>query len=107
MPIDLAVNSLATFIEFELWAILGSLAAVVAYQMVARHINTQGLLNDKRTKTIDPGRVQLLLATLTTAVAYLANPHAFADVSVQAGAGTALGASNVFYLIKKYRSLIS
>jgi hypothetical protein len=107
MPIDIAVDTLVEFIKFELWALLGGVAAVVAYQLLTGHINMQGLLNDKQTGKIDPGRIQLLVSTLVVAAAYLGDPHAFADLTTQAGAGAVLGGSNIFYLVQKYRSQLT
>lgn len=104
MPLD-AFSALSDFIEFELWALLGGLAAVVGHQLLTGRINTRGLLSDKQTKSIDPGRVQLLVATLVAATAYLGDPGAFTDPSVQTAAGGLLGASNIFYLVQKYRSM--
>jgi hypothetical protein len=104
MPLN-SFSTLSDFIDFELWMLLGGLAAVVGYQLLTGRINTRGLLNDKRTKLIDPGRVQLLAATLVAAAAYLGDRDAFADPSVQTAAGGLLGASNVFYLIQKFRSM--
>jgi hypothetical protein len=109
MPFDAsdASKALSDFIEFELWALLGGLVAVVAYQLLTRRINTNGLLNDKSTGNLDPGRVQLLVTTLVVAAAYLADPDTLTDFSAQAGASALLGTSNIFYLIQKYRALLS
>jgi hypothetical protein len=105
MPLDHAVNGLTNFVEFELYAVLGALAALIAYRLVTGQINTNGLLNDKATGKIDPGRIQLLVATVVAATAYLGDWNAFADQSVQTVAGGLLGASNIYYLVQKYRSM--
>jgi hypothetical protein len=105
MPLT-AFGTLINFILLELWIALGSLAAVVAYRLLTGRINIRGLLNDKSTGKIDPGRVQLLVTTLMVAAAYLAPPGGFADIRTQVGVGSLLGASNFFYLIQKYRALV-
>ena len=50
---------------------------------------------------------ELLVTTLFAAAAYLADRDAFSDLSTQVGAGALLGASNLFYLVRKYRSLLT
>lgn len=98
--------ALVGFVEFEFWALIGTLAAVVGYQLLTGRINTQGLLNDTRTKELDPARAQLLVSTLVVALGYLADRHAFADPFVAVGAASVVGGSNLIYLVQKYRSLL-
>jgi len=104
MPIDQAVEVLIEFVEIETWLLLGGFATVVAYQLLSGRINLAGLLEDKRTRQLDPARVQLLVTTLIVALAYLANPTGF-DLSAQTVTGGVLGLSNIFYLVQKYRAL--
>ena len=65
------METLVKFAQFEIWFLLGGLALVVAYKMLTGKINTTGLLKDKETGAISPGRVQLLLFTLMGAGSYL------------------------------------
>ena len=62
---------LTQIIRFELWLILGGLALVVAYKLLTGGINMTGLLDDKVSREPSPGRVQLLVFTVTGASYYL------------------------------------
>ena len=65
------MEQLVPIIRFEVWLILGGLALVVAYKMLTGAINMRGLLDDKVTGGLSPGRVQLLVFTVTGAGYYL------------------------------------
>jgi hypothetical protein len=63
---------LTRILHLELLGFLFALAAVVAYQILTRQINTVGLLSSKDgSGQTSPERIQLLLATLATAATYL------------------------------------
>jgi len=58
--------ALMSFARHEIEFLLGTLAAIVAYQILTGKINTRGLLNDEH-GVFSPGRLQLLLVTLAGA----------------------------------------
>ena len=64
------MEQLIPIIRFELWLLLGGLALVVAYKLLTGQINMAGLLDDKVTGEPSPGRVQLLVFTVTSAGYY-------------------------------------
>ncbi len=92
---------------YEIWILLGGFALVVAYQMLAGHINMKGLLLDKETKMLSPGRIQLLIATIIFAMYFLTNistePPYFPEIPEEAL--WFLAASNSGYLGLKAKSL--
>ena len=65
------METLTTIIRFELWLILGGLAVVIAYKLMTGGINMAGLLDDKVSRDLSPGRVQLLAFTVAGAGYYL------------------------------------
>lgn len=58
--------ALMTFARYEIEVLLGTLAAIVAFQILTGKINTKGLLSDEN-GVFSPGRLQLLLVTLACA----------------------------------------
>ena len=62
---------LVPIVLLELTLILGLLAFVVAYKMLTGAINMRGLLDDKVSGGLSPGRVQLLISTVMGAGYYL------------------------------------
>ncbi|MCP4267210.1 MAG: hypothetical protein GY777_16845 [Candidatus Brocadiaceae bacterium] len=58
---------------YEIWILLGGFAVVISYQMLTGRINMAGLLLDKETKLLSPGRLQLLVFTIIFAIYYLSN----------------------------------
>ncbi len=44
------METIAIFVQLEIWFILGSLALLVGYQMLMGKINMSGLLDDKITR---------------------------------------------------------
>ncbi len=65
------METLVRFAQFEIWFLLGGLALLVGYQMLTGKINMSGLFDDKVTRGLSPGRVQLLVLTLAGAGYYL------------------------------------
>lgn len=60
------------FIILEIWVFLGGLAIITGWQLLTGKINLSGLLyEDLLTNKFSPGRVQLLVATMATALFYL------------------------------------
>ncbi len=107
------METIAIFVQLEIWFILGSLALIVGYQMLTGKINTTGLLDDKtdkQTAGFSPARVQLLILTLFGAGYYLL-------LTVKDGYPTELpeipqellalvGGGNLVYLGAKVRSML-
>ncbi len=62
--------SVADFVVLELKVFVGGLLAILGYQMLTGRINTRGLIRDKRTGQLSPGRIQLLVFTLAGAMYY-------------------------------------
>jgi hypothetical protein len=95
-------------IRFEVWLVLGGFALVVAYKMLIGKINFKGLLDDKVTGGTSPGRVQLLVLTLTGAGYYLLLAAEQADSgslpTVPEEVLLLVGGSNLVYLGAKARS---
>jgi len=66
------MNTLATILRYELILLLAVLALIVGYRMLTQQINVTGLLVDKTGgRAISPGRIQLLLVTMSIAAYYL------------------------------------
>lgn len=104
------METLAIFVQLEIWLILGGLALVVAYKMLTGRINMRGLLDDKAAGGLSPGRVQLLVLTLAGAGYYLlltvenGHPTEFPEVPQELLA--LVGGSNLVYLGSKVRSML-
>ena len=60
------MTALMMFARHEIEVLLGTLAAIVVYQILTGKINTRGLFNDEH-GVFSPGRLQLLLVTLACA----------------------------------------
>lgn len=65
------MQHLIPIVRLELALILGGLALVVAYKILTGGINMRGLLDDKVSGALSPGRVQLLVSTVMGAGYYL------------------------------------
>jgi hypothetical protein len=65
------MQQLIPIVRLELTLILGLLALVVAYKMLTGAINMRGLLDDKVSGGLSPGRVQLMISTVMGAGYYL------------------------------------
>lgn len=57
------------------------LILILLWQLHTGHINTRGLLLDKKSKTFSPGRLQLMVATLLGSLTYLTNGMQSAETS--------------------------
>lgn len=67
------METLAVFLRYEIWVLLGALLLIVGYQLLTGKIITNGLLLSKDDDVgVSPARVQLLMFTLTGAFYYLA-----------------------------------
>jgi len=90
--------------RIEMWVLLGSLAVVVAYQLLTGRISVRGLLSGDDGKP-SASRVQLLIATLVAALTYLSqvvsHPSEFPTVPSWLLMG--LAGSQIIYLWGKTR----
>lgn len=103
------MSTLATVLQYEIWLFMSGLALIIAFQLLTRKINIEGLLFDGR-EQFSPGRVQLLVATIAAASYY------FLEILNSRRSGKfpelpkefflILGGSNLFYLGGKLSSLI-
>jgi hypothetical protein len=101
------MNTLFTFMRYEMFFVFAALASIVGYRMLIGHINTKGLLQDKVTNEFSPGRLQLLIATALVAIYFVVQvlekekipqlPREFL---------LALGGSHVLYLGGKTYSVL-
>lgn len=103
------METLVIFLRFEMWLLLGSLIAIVAYQILTGRINTNKMLFDKWTNDFSSGRVQLLTFTLFGVLYYVAqvvhDPTKLPDVPNELL--LLLGGSNVLYLAGKASPLLA
>ncbi len=94
------MDTVFNFAKLELAALLLTLLAVVLYQMLTGRINTRGMLNDKATGKLSPGRVQLLFFTMFGGLYFLFkvidNPAQFPEIPPEML--YLLGGSNAAYL---------
>ena len=65
------MNTLFTFMRYEMFFVFVALASIVGYRMLTGHINTKGLLLDKVTHEFSPGRLQMLMATALVAIYFV------------------------------------
>ena len=102
------METLAIFVQIESWFFLAILALLVGYQMLTGGINMTGLFDDKVTRGLSPGRVQLLVLTLAGAGYYLLlvaqQPPDGSLPSVPEEVLLLVGGSNLVYLGAKARS---
>ena len=102
------MEQLVPIIRLEIWLILGGLALIVSYQMLTGRINMSGLFDDKVTRGLSPGRVQLLVLTLAGAGYYLLlvaqQPPDGSFPPVPEAIWLLAGGGNLVYLAGKARS---
>ena len=102
------MEALRTFLRFEMGFLLAALMAVVLYRMLTDKINTAGLLLDKQTRRLSPGRVQLLTFTVVSALYYILqvakNPAVLPEIPGELL--MVFGGSNLIYLGGKTSSLL-
>lgn len=81
---------------------LGALLVIITFKLLAGQINVRGLLSDKETGTFSPGRLQLLMATLSGAAFYFFKIIDAEDITtlppVPAELLLIVGGSNAVYL---------
>ena len=96
---------ISTLIRWEMWFLLGSLALIIAGQILTGKINTRRMLFEKNGgQNYSPLRVQLLLLTLMTAfyqiMEVLRDPTQFPSLPYEAL--LVLGGGNLAYLGGKF-----
>ena len=99
---------LVNFVMFDIGFFLITLALIVFCQLVTGKINLTGLVYDEAaTSTFSPGRVQLLVITVTTASYYLMTVlhHPARFPAIPQELLLLSGGGNIVYLIGKSRSL--
>jgi hypothetical protein len=100
------VTELSHLAAMELKVILYGMLALIAYQLLTGRISVRRLFADE-TGDFSPARIQLLVLTLGTAAAIILHPELIKPDALsgpaEAGAGLAIGGSNLLYLINKYR----
>lgn len=66
------MDALATALRYEMLFPLIILFAIIGYKLLVQQINTKGLLMDKASgRAFSPGRLQMLIVTLTIALYYV------------------------------------
>src|SRR5829696_6331226 len=100
------MNTLATVLRYEAIFLLGGLALIVGYGLLTHQINVTGLLMDKTSgRAISPGRVQMLLVTMSIAAYYFMSVIDAEDTSrlpdLPNAFVMAFGASQGVYLLGK------
>ena len=96
-------------VKVALLGLLSAYAVVIGFKILVGQINTYGMLRDKQDGAISPTRIQLLLFTLLSALAFLSNldftnnrfPEVDADMLML------VGGSNALYLSAKSTTLAS
>ena len=105
------MNTISTALAYEIWILLVALASVVSYQLLTGGINMRGLLRDKMSgRALSPGRLQLLVSTVSGALYYLmlvfGNQEAGEFPPVPNEIILALAGSHAFYLGGKLQALL-
>jgi hypothetical protein len=100
---------LVTAVRWEMYILLGGLMVVVVYKLFTGGIDLSGLLTDAKGR-FSPGRAQMLMATVLTAVYYLIqvteNPSTDSLPPLPATLVGILGGSHAIYLGGKARDLL-
>jgi len=93
--------------RFEMWFFLVGLLLVVGFRLLTGKINTRGLIRDKITGQLSPGRIQLLIMTIGGAAYYgfqivsQTPPYGFPELPPEVL--YLVGGSNAAYLAGKMR----
>jgi hypothetical protein len=102
------MNTLSTVLRYDMFFILAGLILIVGLRMVTGKINTYGLITDKTTRKISPGRLQMLMVTLLIATYYVVTVMQENKLpALSQEYLLALGGSHLFYLGGKSYSVLA
>lgn len=106
------METLETVLRYELLLLLLVLIALLVYKIMVQEINTNGLLLDKTSgRAFSPGRLQMLVVTLTIALYYMLLVFDAKDTARLPDMPTefllALGGSHAIYLSGKLYGLLA
>jgi hypothetical protein len=106
------MNTLATALRYEMLFVLTAFTVVISYRLLTQQININGLLVDKMSgRAFSPGRLQMLVVTLSIAIYYVAMVFESQDTgklpNVPHEFLLALGGSHAFYLSGKLYGLLA
>jgi len=95
--------TLSEALRYEMFFLLVGLVVIVTYRLLTGRINTTGLLLDKMSgRVVSPGRLQMLIVTVSIALYYLFMVFDNEEPGKMPGLPPefllALGGSHVFYL---------
>ena len=106
------MQTLGVILRYELLILLLVLIAIIAYKLLVRQINVDGLLLDKANgQAISPSRVQMLVVTVMIGVYYMFQvmksevPGRFPDLPNEFM--IALGGSHAIYLSGKLYDMLA
>ena len=106
------MQTLGVILRYELLILLLVLIAIIAYKLLMRQINVDGLLLDKTNgQAISPSRVQMLVVTVMIGVYYMFQvmktevPGRFPDLPNELM--IALGGSHAIYLSGKLYDMLA
>lgn len=107
------MQQLVIFARWEVYLLIGGLFAIILYKILDGSIDLNGLLTgDSRdgSEFFSPGRTQLLVLTVVTAINYLIqvakSPSLRALPTIQHSTLAILTGSHVLYLAGKARSML-
>jgi hypothetical protein len=106
------MGTLATILRYELFFLLIALAVIVGYRLITQQINVKGLVMDKmRGRGVSPGRLQMLIVTMSIAIYYIMMVIEAKDTSRLPDMPNeylvALGGSHSIYLLGKLYDLFA
>ena len=106
------METLSTALRYEMLFLLVALIVMITYRLLTRKINIEGLLLDKTSgRAFSPGRLQLLIVTMSIAIYYVAMVLKTKETGTLPNLPKefllALGGSHAFYLSGKLYGLLA
>jgi len=106
------METLSTALRYEMLFLLVALIVMITYRLLTRKINIEGLLLDKTSgRAFSPGRLQLLIVTMSIAIYYVAMVLKTKETGTLPNLPNefllALGGSHAFYLSGKLYGLLA
>lgn len=93
------MSTLSTAMRYEMFFVLAGLILIIGFRMVTGRVNTTGLIRDKTTYKISPGRLQMLMSTLLVATYFVTMVIQKNELPTMPQEYLlALGGSHLFYL---------